>query len=124
MTIDAHDQIAILALYAEYNRRIDAGDVVGWPATFVEDGVFYHPLRSYSGRFELRTFITNRSAQLSTSPVAELMHWNDPIVLSGGADSVTGSCRLLVTGIGRKTGKPEVVALGRYQDSHQGRLAF
>jgi len=117
MTIDAHEQIAILALYAEYNRSIDAADVVGWLATFVEDGVFYHPSRNYTGRIELHTFITNRSAQLSTNPIAELMHWNGPIVLSGNADSATGSCRLLVSGIARESGKPEVVARGRYQDS-------
>jgi SnoaL-like domain len=109
--------MAILALYAEYNRSIDAADIAGWLATFVEDGVFHHPLRSYGGQAELHTFITNRSAQLSTNPVAELMHWNDPIVLSANADSVTGSCRLMVCGIARESGKPEVVARGRYQDS-------
>jgi hypothetical protein len=117
MTIDAHEQMAILALYSEYNRSIDDADVVGWLATFVEDAVFYHPSRNYTGRIELHSFITNRSAQLSTNPIAELMHWNDPIVLSGNVDSVTGSCRLLITGIARESGKLEVVAHGRYQDS-------
>jgi hypothetical protein len=117
MTIDAHDQMAILKLYAEYNRTIDAGDVSGWLMTFVDDGVFYHPSRRYSGRIELSIFITSRSNQLGTNPVAALMHWNDPIVISAGADYVQGSCRLLVAGILRETGKPEVVARGRYQDS-------
>jgi hypothetical protein len=117
MIIDARDRMEILALYAEYNRAIDAADVVGWLATFVEDGVFYHPSRSYSGRIELHAFITNRSAQLNTNPIAGLMHWNDPILLTGNADSVSGSCRLLVSGIARESGKPEVVARGLYQDS-------
>ena len=117
MTIDAYDRIEILTLYAEYNRTIDAGDVSGWLTTFVDDAVFYHPSRRYSGRIELSTFITSRSNQLGASPVAELKHWNDPIEISAGADYVQGSCRLLVAGIMRETGKPAVVARGRYRDS-------
>jgi SnoaL-like domain len=117
MSIDARDHLAILALYAEYNRTIDAGDVLGWLATFVNEGVFHHPARSYTGQVELRTFITNRSAQLSTNAVAQLMHWNDPIVLTRDAGGVTGSCQLVATGVARETGQPEVVARGRYQDS-------
>jgi hypothetical protein len=46
-----------------------------------------------------------------------MTHWNDPIVLSGDRDSVNASCRLLVTGMARETGKLVVVAEGRYEDS-------
>jgi ketosteroid isomerase-like protein len=117
VSIDANDHMAILALYAEYNRSIDAGDVVGWLATFMEDAIFHHPARIYTGQSELREFITTRSAQLGTGAVNNMIHWNDPIVLSRVADSVAASCRLVVTGTVRETGKLTVVAQGRYRDS-------
>lgn len=116
MSIDASDHVAILMLYGEYNRAIDAGDVEGWLATFVKDGAFRHPLRSYVGEAELREFVTTRSAALGANPIAELKHWNDPIALHGNGTMATGSCRLLVAGVARDTGKPQVVTRGHYED--------
>src|SRR5580658_2453275 len=109
VSIDAVDHVAILALYSKYNHSIDAGDVVGWLGTFVEDGVFHHPARTYVGQNELRAFITTRSAHLGAGAVTHVMHWNDPVVLSDNAGSVIASCRLVVTGTERETGKLTIV---------------
>jgi hypothetical protein len=117
MSFDAENHLAILALYAEYNRTIDTGNVSAWLATFVREGVFYNPSRTYTGQAGLREFITNRSAQLSTHAMAQLRHWNDPVVLTYAEGQVSGSCQLVVTGVTRDTNKPEVLARGRYDDS-------
>lgn len=117
MNIDAVDQVAIIALYAAYNRSIDAGDILGWLGTFTIDGEFHHPARIYAGQAGLSAFITSRSAQLGSGLVTGLKHWNDPIVFTGDANSVRASCGLVVTGAVRETGKPAIVAQGRYEDS-------
>jgi hypothetical protein len=116
MSIKSSDHVAILALYAEYNRALDAGDIEGWLATFVEDGAFHHPSRSYVGTAELREFVTTRTAKFSSNPVIDLRHWNDAIDLRDNGGRIRGSCRLLVAGVTRHTGKPEVVARGQYED--------
>lgn len=117
MSLDPQTHLQILALYAEYNRTIDAGDVSGWLATFLSDGVFYHPTRDYVGHAELRAFIANRSAQLGTHALTQLRHWNDTIVLTSSAARVSGTCQVVVVGVARDTNRPEVLARGRYEDS-------
>lgn len=64
MSINSTDQ-AILALYAEYNRALDASDIEGWLATFAEDGALHHPSRSYAGTAELREFVATRTAKFT-----------------------------------------------------------
>jgi len=114
--LDPNDKLAIFALYAEYNRTIDAGDAPAWSRTFAEDGAFHHPTRTFSGRAQLEAFVTTRAAKMATQPVDRQRHWNDNIVVDGSGGSATGSCELLVVGFECGTGKPTVVALGSYSD--------
>ena len=114
--LDPHDKLDILALYAEYNRTIDGGNAQAWARTFVEDGAFHHPTRTFSGRAELESFVTARAAKIAAHRVDRQRHWNDAIAVDGGDDHATGSCDLLVAGLERETAKPTVVALGSYVD--------
>lgn len=114
--LSASDQLAIIDLYAAYNRTADAGDAHGWAETFTGEGVFHHPARDYSGAAELRSFIDHRTAGFPTSPFIDQQHWNDPVALDGDGDTATGSCRLLIAGIGRETGEAALVARGLYND--------
>lgn len=114
--LEPQDHLAILALCAEYNRSLDAGEAAAWAATFTEDGVFHHPARSYASTAELRRFAEERTAKFDTNPIADQRHWNDPVVLSGDGDRASGSCNLLVAGVDRESGRPAVVARGRYED--------
>jgi hypothetical protein len=110
------DRLMILALYAQYNRAIDAGDALPWARTFLEEGVFLHPAATYRGIAELIRFVTERQSKLGDHSVGEQRHWNDNIILEGSNDQASGSCDLLVAGRNRQTGRPEVVARGRYTD--------
>jgi hypothetical protein len=114
--ITANDRLEILALYAEYNRTIDAGDSSAWACTFIEEGVFHHPAQDFAGREQLKRFIKERTSKMAAHLCIDQRHWNDAISLKGTESEATGSCLLLVAGRRRDTGKPEVVARGRYVD--------
>ncbi len=114
--LEPGDKLAILALYAEYNRTIDAGDAAAWARTFVEGGACQHPTRTLSGPAELESFVTARAAKMATHPIDRQRHWNDAIAVDGAGERATGSCDLLVAGIERETGKASALALGSYAD--------
>ena len=112
-------ELAILALYATYNRALDAGDAVGWAATFAQDGTFHHPARPWKGRDELRQFVQERTARFGTNPVIDQRHWNDAVTLEIDREQAKGTCDLLVAGVNRDDGSLEVVVRGRYEDRLQ-----
>ena len=112
----SEDHVAILTLYARYNRAIDDGDAEGWSATFVEDGVFCHPARTWAGAAERRQFVIERNAKIAAGPVGNQRHWNDAIDLTITADAAAGGCDLLVAGVASDDGRAVVLARGRYQD--------
>lgn len=114
--LEPKDELSIIALYAAYNNAADSGDAVAWAATFTDDGLFEPSSRRFEGTEELRGFIEQRTAGFAASPFADQQHWNDPVILSGEGDQLTGTCRLVITGTARATGKLEVVAAGRYND--------
>ncbi len=114
--IEPSQQLAILALYAEYNRTIDAGDAASWASTFLEDGVFHHPSRRFCGHSELEEFVRARVEKLAAHDVIHQRHWNDEISLSGAGDLVHGQCLLIVAGVDRDSHKPSAVAMGSYVD--------
>lgn len=114
--MDPADHLAILALYAEYNRTIDAGDAASWARTFHEAGVFHHPSRAFDGRVQLEAFVAGRVERLATHDVVHQRHWNDEIAVVGSDDRATGRCLLLIAGVDRSTLKPVVVAMGSYVD--------
>lgn len=112
----SEDHLAILALYANYNKAIDAGDADAWLAAFMKNGVFHHPTRSWTGQDDLRQFVEERTAKFSTNKVVDQRHWNDAIALDIADGKATGTCDLLVVGVTREDGSPKVVARGRYED--------
>jgi ketosteroid isomerase-like protein len=114
--LEPKDELAIIALYATYNMTADSGDAVAWAATFTDDGLFTPPSRQFAGTQELRGFIEQRTAGFTSSPFTDQQHWNDPVILSWEGDQLTGTCRLVITGIARATGKLAVVTSGRYHD--------
>jgi hypothetical protein len=111
------DRLAIIAIYAEYNRAIDCGDVPAWLATWTADGVFEHPARRYTGCLELTRFVTDRNDALRTHNVVQQRHWNADVEVRDSSEGAQGSCLLLVAGVERVSGQPAVVADGRYEDS-------
>jgi hypothetical protein len=115
MLTDA-DRVAILAIYGEYNRAIDAGDVAAWVETWTSDGVFAHPSRNYTGALELRGFLASRGDSMGAHPVAEQRHWNAEIEFGASTVGALGRCLLLVAGVERASGRPVVVARGHYED--------
>jgi hypothetical protein len=115
-TLGAADELAIRKLYAVYCQTLDAGIAAAWAQTFVAEGSFHHPAATFTGRAELERFVRERSGKLGSHPVVRQRHWNDRIGLCGGGDGATGECDLLVAGMHRETGRPEVVAQGRYED--------
>ncbi|HEX7914085.1 MAG TPA: isochorismatase family protein, partial [Paraburkholderia sp.] len=86
---NARDELEIRALYIAYNRAIDSGDAAGWAATFVDDGNFHHPARTWSGQGELCEFVQRRGARLSDDPIADQRHWNDAITVTLNGDRAT-----------------------------------
>lgn len=116
----------ILSLYAAYNRAIDAGDADAWVKTFVADGVFAHPARTWRGSEELRQFIAERTAKIAQGDIQDQRHWNDAFSLELSSQGVAGGCDLLVSGADRNDGRAMVVARGRYEDvlshTHEGWL--
>jgi 3-phenylpropionate/cinnamic acid dioxygenase small subunit len=110
------DEVAIIHLYAEYNRTIDEGDIDAWVATWTTDGTFELPSGPCSGHTELREFGQRRVVGLPTHAVALQRHWNADVRLSGDGDSATGSCLLMVVGQDRLSGNWVVVARGSYTD--------
>ena len=114
--ITANDRLEILALYAEYNRSIDAGDSSAWACTFIQEGVFHHPAQDFAGREQLESFVKERTSKMAMHLCIEQRHWNDAISLEGTEREASGSCFLLVAGRRRDTGKPEVIVRGRYVD--------
>ncbi|MFM0234109.1 nuclear transport factor 2 family protein [Paraburkholderia sediminicola] len=114
--LDATAHLEIIDLYSEYNRAIDKGDADNWANTFTDDGLFHHPARVFSGADELRQFIRERTAKLTSSPSVEQQHWNSRVCLEGRDGWAHGSCQLIVTGVNRETGKPCVVVRGNYED--------
>src|SRR5260221_10707300 len=63
--ITANERLEILALYAEYNRSIDAGDSSAWACTFIQEGVFHHPAQDFAGREQLER--DRKSTRLNSS---------------------------------------------------------
>lgn len=114
--LKAEDQVEIRELYARYNRALDVGEPAEWVRTFTPDGVFHHPACSYIGPSELARFVIERNTKLKQHPVSRQRHWNDAIVISGNGDRAAGACDLIVAGTSAATGKPEIVACGRYVD--------
>ncbi|MBB1632495.1 MULTISPECIES: nuclear transport factor 2 family protein [Cupriavidus] len=110
------DKLEIIALYAAYNRAIDGGDAAAWARTFVENGVFEHPMRGYRGTTQLEGFVLERTEKLATHPVAHQRHWNDALRLDGDGGIATGTCDLIVAGVKRDTAAPLVLASGSYRD--------
>jgi hypothetical protein len=115
MLTDA-DRVAILAIYGEYNRAIDSGDVAAWVETWTSDGVFGHPSRKYTGALELRGFVTSRGDAIGAHPVEEQRHWNAEIEIGDSPGGAFGRCLLLVAGVERTSSRPTVVARGHYED--------
>jgi hypothetical protein len=116
--LNTDDQLALIALYAEYNRAIDTGDVEGWVATWSDDASFVHPVRPYRGTSELTDFVRERTAALPGHAISAQRHWNAEIVVSEvGPSSATGACLLLVAGEDRVSGRPAIAARGRYRDA-------
>lgn len=109
------DHLAILTLYAAYNRAIDCDDDEGWAATFVADGVFAHPARIWRGTNELRRFIVERKER-SGSPLANQRHWNGVITLQRERNQILGACDLIVTAQARESGGTTILAQGFYTD--------
>ncbi|MEI8260782.1 MAG: nuclear transport factor 2 family protein [Actinomycetes bacterium] len=125
------DEVAIIHLYADYNRTIDEGDIEGWLATWATDGTFELPSRAFNGHAELRGFGERRISSLPSQPVGSQRHWNAEVQVSGDGDgdgdSASGSCLLMVAGQDRSSGTWVVVARGRYIDELtkvDGRWAF
>ncbi len=114
--INADELVEIIALYARYNRAIDAGDAEDWAACFVRDGIFYHPARSWSDVSELRQFVEERSAKFATNAIIDQRHWNDRFEISAEGDKARASCDLIVVGVSRDDGSAQVVAKGSYSD--------
>ena len=110
------DQLAILALYAQYNRNLDAGHIQAWCDCFTSDGVFLHPSGAFEGHAGLREFVEGRTGKLATHPVIQQRHWNDAITLAPGSCGIDGQCELLVAGVDRQTQRPVILARGRYVD--------
>lgn len=110
------DELAIRALYAAYNRAIDAGDAIAWADTFVENGVFHHPAHSWAGQEQLRQFVNERTSGFGSHPIKNQRHWNDGLTIAIDQDQATGSCDLLVAGLSRTDATPKIAALGRYED--------
>lgn len=63
MDLAADDQLQILNLIARYCHALDSGDALGVVATFVEDGIFETPQRTYSGRRALQRFFRENVAR-------------------------------------------------------------
>ena len=114
--IGVEDHVAILALYARYNRAIDSGQANDWAATFAPDGGFHHPSGSWRGRERLCSFVADRCARIEAGPIGGQLHWNGPVDISGDPDRPTGSCALIVSGVDRASGRDVVVGRGRYED--------
>ena len=114
--VSACDRCALLVLYAEYNRALDAGNAAAWADTFTDDGIFEHPSAHFVGRIELERFVRQRTTKLDSHPCSHQRHWNDAIEFRADGVRANGSCCLLVSGIRRETNHPEVVATGRYTD--------
>lgn len=110
------DKLEILTLMREYNRAIDAGEDAQWAATYIQDGVFRHPARTWQGTDELRTFCASRTAGLDKAPLTDMRHWNDAIDITVSGDEATVTCDLAVIGNSRETGKPTLAATGSYRD--------
>lgn len=114
--IEPVDHVAIIQLYEDYNHAIDTGAARTWSATFTQDGVFYHPARTWSGEEELLAFFEQRESSLRASPNVELKHWNSNIIIEGDDKNSTATCELLVSGIRSQDAHSIVVARGHYQD--------
>jgi hypothetical protein len=117
LVLSVDDRLAILALYAEYNRSIDCCDGAAWITTWASDGVFEHPARSFTGHLELDRFVMDRGEAMKTHSIAEQRHWNAEIEIWDSAEGARGRCLLLLAGVERASGQPVVVARGRYQDA-------
>ncbi len=91
--ITANERLEILALYAEYNRSIDAGDSSAWACTFIQEGVFHHPAQDFAGREQLESFVKERTSKMAMHSCIEQRHWNDAISLEGAAGAIRANPR-------------------------------
>ena len=116
----ADDCEEIRQLAAEYNWRLDAGDVEAWVACFTEDGSFScvglpeGDLRGgiHTGRETLREYGRNHYAINK----GRVRHWNWNLLIDVDGDEATLRCYMNAFGAGRAE-SAELRFTGFYRDT-------
>ena len=118
MGLTALDYEEIRQLGARYNVAIDSGDVDGWAACFVSDGVFECLGLPDGSPFGGRHVGTEAMRAYATTHFSfakgKARHWNWNLVIDGDATEATQECYLMALSVGH----PPTVAgsTGRYRD--------
>ena len=117
----ADDCEAIRQLAAEYNWRLDAGEVEAWVDTFTEDGSFAcvglpegEPRGGkHKGHETLRDYGKNHFAINK----GRVRHWNWNLLIEVNGDEATLACYMNAFGAGRKNDGAELRFTGKYRDT-------
>lgn len=113
MALTAEDVIAIQALLAEYNHRIDGGDAAGWAALFVADG----SLDSGMGEPTTGTAALTEFAQITVEMVPGIRHLVTNVVVDGDGDTATTSAYLQVWQAKTPAAESVQILSGVYRDT-------
>jgi SnoaL-like domain len=124
-TLPAADHLAILNLYARYNRTIDAGDSDGWAACWTPDGVFdVSPRFIATGTEALTEFAKGWYAQHG----GVLRHNISNVFVEAAPTGARGGAYLVMAKVAEDdTAIPTVTVTGIYDDElvlHDGEWRF